>query len=134
MEDVILRRMKLFLASLLTLACVATASAAPIPFEGFFAYPSTQTSGVYVAQCGDPANQWYLVVGPGPGAPPLVKVYRFIPGGWSTVRQFYAYNPAFMGGVTVSCAFNDAADILWVITGAGPGGGPHVSVFGFPVK
>src|SRR5204862_1593 len=65
-----------------------------------------------------------IITSPGPGGGPLVKVYR---GRTLTLlASFYAYNPAFRGGARVA-----ALDVIGdgraeVVTGAGPGGGPHV--------
>jgi serralysin len=39
------------------------------------------------------------------------------------LRSFFAYAPAFNGGVNV--AYGDG----WIVTGAGPGAGPHVRAF-----
>lgn len=45
------------------------------------------------------------------------------------VVKFLAYNPTFHGGVRVAVADIDGNGALDVITGAGPGGGPHVRAF-----
>src|SRR5205823_8532253 len=42
--------------------------------------------------------------------------------------SFYAYDAFFAGGVSVAAASDNGVPEL--ITGAGPGGGPHVKVFG----
>src|SRR5262249_31053815 len=44
---------------------------------------------------------------------------------------FYAYDPAFSGGVYVAAGAIDAAGNggAELVTGAGPGGGPHVKIF-----
>ena len=41
----------------------------------------------------------------------------------------YAYEQAFQGGAEVAVADIDGDGIDQLITGAGPGGGPHVKVF-----
>jgi hypothetical protein len=73
-----------------------------------------------------------IITGAGAGGGPHVKVFFDITGNLSLLHSFFAYDPNFRGGVSVGAgdinAFNGegTADI---ITGAGPGGGPHVKVF-----
>src|SRR5205085_2415796 len=45
------------------------------------------------------------------------------------VREFSAYDPAFRGGANVATADINLDGRDEVVTGAGPGGGPHVKVF-----
>jgi FG-GAP-like repeat/PAP2 superfamily len=95
----------------------------------FFAYDSAFHGGVNVA-IGD-ANgdaQADIITGAGPGGGPHVKVFEGKTGG--TLASFYAYAPTFGGGVSVAAADLDNDGTAEVITGAGPGGGPHVRVFG----
>ncbi len=47
----------------------------------------------------------------------------------STLATFFAYDPAFRGGVSVAAADIDGDGRDEVITGAGPGGGSHVRIF-----
>jgi hypothetical protein len=44
------------------------------------------------------------------------------------LADFFAYDPSFAGGVTVAVGDVNGDDRADVITGAGPGGGPHVKV------
>ncbi len=44
------------------------------------------------------------------------------------IQSFYAY-PAFNGGVNVALRDVDGDGKLELLTGAGPGGGPHVKIF-----
>ncbi|QGJ71772.1 Hypothetical protein PBC10988_34810 [Planctomycetales bacterium 10988] len=72
-----------------------------------------------------------IVTAAGPGGGPHVKVYDSQTGELITgpVTEFYAYHPAFTGGVFV--AVGDVNDDGYddIITGADAGGGPHVKVF-----
>jgi hypothetical protein len=45
------------------------------------------------------------------------------------VVGFLAYGPSFLGGVRVAVGALAAGGLGQVITGAGPGGGPHVRAF-----
>jgi subtilisin family serine protease len=46
-----------------------------------------------------------------------------------TLNEFYAYNPAFMGGVRLAVGDVDGDGKEEIVTGAGPGGGPQVRIF-----
>ncbi len=68
-----------------------------------------------------------LVTGADAGGGPHVKVFN------ASTREllfeFMAYNPLFAGGVRVAVGDVNADGVPDVVTGAGPGGGPHVRVF-----
>jgi uncharacterized repeat protein (TIGR01451 family) len=98
----------------------------------FFAYAPAFPGGVYVA-AGDVNGDGYadIITGAGPGGGPHVRVFdpvtaAQIPG---AIGSFFAYDPAFPGGVRVAAGDINGDGIAEVITGAGPGGGPHVRVF-----
>lgn len=97
--------------------------------QSFAAFDKTFTKGVYVA-AGDITGDGRvdIVVGAGEGAPPIVSVFNPVTSA-SQVRSFFAYDPAFRGGVRVGVADITAQAPLDIVTGAGPGGGPHVQVF-----
>jgi len=115
----------------------------------FMAYAPNVPFGVYVAsgvvtdnfdQTNDPTHSFPsfadIITGAGPGGGPHVVVWRLdngqstLPDSLFTFRQaasFYAYPSAFRGGVTVGTMAESTHDnVLDFVTGAGPGGGPHV--------
>jgi hypothetical protein len=98
--------------------------------RSFFAYSPAFTGGVRVAAGdvnGDDVAD--IITGAGPSGGPHVEVFNGATGALS--QSFYAYDPAFTGGVYVAagdCDGNGRADI---ITGAGPSGGPHVKIFNY---
>jgi hypothetical protein len=78
-----------------------------------------------------------IITGPGFGGGPDVRVFDGATG--AIIREFYAYDPAFAGGVNVAVgSWGDhpaprmgVASFVkpTIITGAGAGGGPHVKIF-----
>ena len=68
-----------------------------------------------------------IVTAPGAGGGPHVQILDGKTG--ETRANFFAYDPAFRGGVFIASADfnNDGTDDI--ITGAGKGGGPHVKIF-----
>jgi hypothetical protein len=71
-----------------------------------------------------------IITGVAPGGGPHVKVFAIDPAGTPIeVRSFFAYAPTFSGGITVAAGDVDGDGRADIITGAGPGGGPHVQVF-----
>src|SRR5262249_19049371 len=93
----------------------------------FFAYDANFAGGVNVAAGDvDRAGKADVIAGTGAGTA-HVKVFDGATG--ALVREFFAYDPAFQGGVWVAAGDVDADDFADVVTGAGPGGGPHVKVF-----
>ncbi|HEY1376608.1 MAG TPA: VCBS repeat-containing protein, partial [Gemmataceae bacterium] len=74
-----------------------------------------------------PAVNGLNVFGAAFGQPPVVTVTR--PDG-SVLAQVLAYDPAFRGGVSAALGEIDGnPNTIELVTGAGPGGGPHVKVF-----
>jgi hypothetical protein len=57
-----------------------------------------------------------------------VRVFSFS-GGLTEIAGFFAYDPRFAGGVSVAAGDVTGDGVAEIVTGAGPGGGPHVRVF-----
>ena len=68
-----------------------------------------------------------IIAGAGPGAGPHVRVFSGTD--LSELASFFAFDPAFGGGVHVAAGDLNGDGRADIITGAGPGGGPHVEVF-----
>ncbi len=89
--------------------------------------PAAQASTQVGATVPAAATRKRFVVTPDVGGGPIVNLYDSATG--ALVRQFAAYDPAFRGGVRAATADITGDGVEDVITGAGPGGGPHVEVF-----
>ncbi|MDP1793693.1 MAG: hypothetical protein Q8K63_06100, partial [Acidimicrobiales bacterium] len=102
---------------------------------GWYAYPAGFTGGVHVAignVDGNAANGDEIITAAGPSGGPHVKVWRLNNDLTATeLGGFFAYIPQFTGGVWVGTGDVDGDGTDEIITGAGPGGGPHVRVVKF---
>jgi len=96
--------------------------------ESFFAFDPTFTGGVFVAVKDFNSDGVFdIIAGAGPGGGPEVRIFNG--SNLQAIRSFYAYDVNFTGGVRVAVADFNRDGILDLITGAGPGGAPHVKVF-----
>jgi uncharacterized protein GlcG (DUF336 family) len=101
------------------------------PGINFFAYDASFRGGVRVAVGDvdlDGSND--IITAAGVGGGPHIRVFHQngqpLAG---PLGSFFAYNPAFTGGVYVAAGDVNGDGRADVITGAGAGGGPHVRVF-----
>jgi hypothetical protein len=94
----------------------------------FLAYAPQFSGGVYVAVADVNGDGFAdIITAAGAGGGPHVEVFSGKDG--SLLRSFMAYAPTFAGGVRVAAGDVDGDGLADIITGAGPGGGPHVKVF-----
>lgn len=99
--------------------------------RSFFAYDAAFQGGVYVA-AGDVNGDGFADIVTGTGgddssdAPSHVKVFDGLTG--DLYSSFFAYG-GFSGGVRVAAGDLDGDGLAEIVTGAGPGAGPHVKVF-----
>jgi hypothetical protein len=104
--------------------------------RSFFAYDPLFLGGVFVAS-GDVNGDTFddIITGAGAGGGPHVEVFLgAATGSGSLFASWFAYHPLFQGGVTVAAAdfggdnggTPGGRGNAEVVTGAGPGGGPHV--------
>jgi hypothetical protein len=98
----------------------------------FLAYDPGFVGGLFAA-CGDIDGDGApeLILGVDAGGGPHVRLLKYTPGTLGNVTAFielFAYDPGFRGGIRVAAGNVDGSDRASLITGAGPGGGPHVRV------
>src|SRR5262249_29990841 len=68
-----------------------------------------------------------IIVAAGKGGGPQVQVYDGAT--LALIRNFFAFAPTFGGGVFVAARDFNGDGLADIICGAGPGGGPQVTVF-----
>jgi hypothetical protein len=93
----------------------------------FFAYDPSFRGGVFTA-VGDIDRDGTpdIVTGAGAGGGPHVRVFSGKDG--SVIADFFAYDPAFRGGVSVAVGDVTGDGTPDIVTGPGPGGGSQVLV------
>jgi len=98
-----------------------------MPVTSFVPYDPNFKGGINVA-VGDVAgdSKAEIITGAGSGGGPHVRIFN---GTGQAVGGFFAYDPAFHGGVNVAAGDVTGGGKAEIVTGAGPGGGPHVRVF-----
>ena len=109
-------------------------SGTPIQVADFFVFEAAFFGGLYIA-VGNLNNDGFgdIIVGAGPGGGPRVSAYagsqNFSINGSTVMTTFFAYAPEFTGGITVAAADRTGDGLDDIVTGAGFGGGPNVTVF-----
>jgi virginiamycin B lyase len=91
------------------------------PFPGF--------TGVINTATGSFSNNGlaYTVAAAGAGGGPAIAIINSQTG--EVTKSFFAYDPSFSGGVTITLADFNNDGVLDLVTGAGAGGGPQVNIF-----
>jgi hypothetical protein len=95
----------------------------------FYAYGQSFSGGVSVAAGdvdGDGIDE--IITGPGSGGGPHVRAFK---SNGQELIGFFAYSQNFHGGVDVASGDVSGDTKYEIITGAGPGGGPHVQVISY---
>ncbi len=96
----------------------------------FLAYDSAFSGGVFIAAGNFDEDRFLeIVTGAGAGGGPNVRIFNIENGRSSLASSFFAYDLAFTGGVTVAAENYNGVAGDEIITGAGPGAGPHVNIF-----
>lgn len=93
----------------------------------FSAFDPLFIGGVYVATGdvdGDGVAE--IIVGADQGGGPAVGIYS---ANGTMKDSFFAFDPNFIGGVRVATGDVTGSGLMDIVAGAGPGGGPQVSVF-----
>ncbi len=104
----------------------------------FLAYDPAFRGGVNVATAAYSTSlqgPHYVFTAPASGGGPVVRVFSKSFLGYSQGGEFNAYDAAFRGGVTLATPRIGPSGLPALVTGAGPGGGPHVEqwdTFGLP--
>jgi subtilisin family serine protease len=96
----------------------------------FMAYETGFRGGVQMVagnfDYGAKANQDEIIVAPGAGRQPQIRVFN---AKGRLITSFVAFNNNFQKGFSVSLSDIDGNGLPEIVAAAGPGGGPHVRIF-----
>ncbi len=94
----------------------------------FLAYEQNYTGGVRTAS-GDINGDGVpdIITATGVGGGPRVRAFSGVDG--SVLRDFFAYEPTYTGGLSVAAADVTGDGVADIVTGTDQGGGPRVRVF-----
>ena len=96
----------------------------------FIVYDNKFRGGVKVAIAdtigGALRKKGQIITAPGSGNIPEIKIFNDHA---ILLKSFLAYDKNFRGGVNISAGDTDKDGLAEIITGAGPGGSPHVRIF-----
>ncbi len=97
---------------------------------GFLAFDPGFAGGVFVAAADvDGDGRAEIITAAGAGGGPQIRVWKIIGSGAVELVGFFADSPDFTGGVFVAAGDLDSDGRAEIVTGAGPGGGPHVRIW-----
>jgi hypothetical protein len=95
----------------------------------FYAYDPNFHGGVFVSAADlDDDGKDEIITGPNKGGGPHVKVFN---GSGQVVKEFFAYDSNFHGGVDVAGFAKTGITNSGIVTAPGAGGGPHIKIFNF---
>ena len=93
----------------------------------FFAYIGSFHGGVNVAAADlDGDGKAEIITAPKGNGGAHIKVFK---ADGTLQKEFFAYDGSFLGGADVAAVPKEGSKPALIITGAGPGGGPHVKTF-----
>jgi hypothetical protein len=91
--------------------------------ENFFGGAQIRLGNIYGK---DSRGKNEIIISPGPGREPEVRIFNNY---GEKIRGFLAYSEKFKGGVNLAIGDLNKDGLDEIITGAGPGGTPHVRAF-----
>jgi hypothetical protein len=93
----------------------------------FFAYAGDFHGGVNVAAGDiDGDGKAEIITSPKGNGGAHIKIFK---ADGTLIKEFFAYDGSFLGGADVAVVPKEGSKPAVIITGAGPGGGPHIKTF-----